>query len=141
MTDNINTPVSTPSSVEVSFAWTPSGTYTYAAPNGIIITAPNAEAGVPLTFTAATTIDNQGVDISGPLTIIEYRWDFGDGVIGYGTPVTHVYQMANFGAQTVLRVTDSQGRRWYCRAQMYLYPLMAGSLSFKGTLTTVKSGP
>lgn len=141
MTDSINVPATTPSSVEVSFAWTPSGTYTFTAPNGIVLTAPNASAGVPLIFTATTTIDNQGVDISGPLTIIEYRWDFGDGLIGYGNPVTHTYQLANFNAQTVLRVTDSQGRRWYDRAQMYLYPLMAGSLTFKGALTTVKSGP
>lgn len=116
----INTPAIITPSVEVAFTWTPAGSYTYTAPNGVVITAPSATHGTALTFTATAAIDNQGYDFTGPLTIVEYRWDFGDGVYGYGADAVHTYAMANFQTQTALRLTDSLGRYWYSRAQMYL---------------------
>lgn len=110
----------TPSYVELSFTWTPAGTFTYTAPAGLVLSAPSASHNTLLTFTAATTIDSQGNDLTGPLTIIEYRWDFGDGVYGYGNGATHTYTLQNIQAATKLRVTDSQGRYWFTRQQMYL---------------------
>lgn len=53
-------------------------------------------------------------------TVIEYHWDFGDGVEGWGNPVTHIYEIPNQHIQAVLRVTDTLGRRFYTRKQMYL---------------------
>lgn len=117
MTETLSTIV-TPSCLELSFTWTPAGTETYTAPNGLVLSAPSAAANTLLTFTAAVTID--GSDLTGPLTITEYRWDFGDGVYGYGNGATHSYKLANFQAATKLRVTDSKGRQWFTRGQMYL---------------------
>lgn len=110
----------TPSGVAVSFSFTPAGTFTYTSPSGLVLSAPSAAHNTSLTFTATATIYNQGSDLTGPLTIIEYRWDFGDGVYGYGNGATHTYKLQNVQAVTKLRVTDSKGRQWFTRAQMYL---------------------
>lgn len=115
MTDVVTTFGITPSYVELSFSWTPATTYVFNSVN-----YPAAAHNTLLTFTATTTIDSQGNDFGGPLTIVEYRWDFGDGVFGYGNGATHTYNQPYFNARTALRVTDSKGRFWYCRAQMYL---------------------
>lgn len=118
-------PSPTPSAVLVTFGWTPAGTFTYTAPDSIVMTAPSAAVNTSLTFTTTTTITTATTIIgttepSGPLTLIELRWDFGDGVIAYGNSATHTYKLANPNAQTVLRVTDSKGRYWFSRATMYL---------------------
>lgn len=121
MTDNINVVELSPSVVILgAITWTPAGTFTHTAPGGLVVTAPSAAHGVSLAFAVTFRIDDQGNDFSGPLTITEYRWDFGDGVIGYGNPVTHIYRVANFQTQASVRLTDSKGRRWFTRAQMYL---------------------
>jgi hypothetical protein len=137
MTAAINGVLLTPSLIELSFAWTPEHTYTYTAPNGQVITAPSAAVNTMLTFTATTRISNQGNDITGNLTIIEYRWDFGDGVVGYGNPVGHTYKITNFQAQAALRVTDSKGRQWFTRAQLYLDVPISGTASFPLLLNRV----
>jgi PKD repeat protein len=54
------------------------------------------------------------------LAVTEYFWDFGDGVKGYGNPITHTYKLSGISPQAVLRVTDNYGRRWFCRQQIYL---------------------
>jgi hypothetical protein len=63
-----------------------------------------------LTFTA-TAIAPGGV------VILEYKWDFGDGTIGYGSSVAHTYTVASYQTQATLVVTDSLNRR-YSRAQV-----------------------
>src|SRR4051794_17982149 len=50
-----------------------------------------------LTFTATTTLP-------AGLLILEYKWDFGDGSIGFGATVAHQYLAANFSTQVSLNV-------------------------------------
>lgn len=114
MTDTI-TQERSYSGIELSFSWTPATTYTINS-----VAYPAAQHNVLLTFTADVVFYNQGFDLQGPLTVVEYIWDFGDGVIGYGNPVTHTYNQPYFNASTHLKVYDSLGRLWTTRAQMYL---------------------
>jgi len=57
------------------------------------------------TFNASDSYDPDG-------TIVEYRWDFGDGTIAVGQVVQHVYtsaQGSGWKAPVVLTVTDDDG--------------------------------
>ncbi len=57
------------------------------------------------TFDASSSYDPDG-------TIVEYRWDFGDGTTGVGEVVQHVYTSAQgtgYKAAIVLTVTDDDG--------------------------------
>ncbi len=57
------------------------------------------------TFNASASYDPDG-------TIVEYRWDFGDGTTGVGEVVQHVYttaQGSGYKAAIVLTVTDDDG--------------------------------
>ncbi len=58
-----------------------------------------------LTFTA-TAVLPAGV------TIVEYRWDFGDGTIGYGPTIIHNYLAAVPQTQVNLTATDSNRQVW-----------------------------
>lgn len=100
----------------ISFSVTPEGeqvTYvvglTTYTPSNTKRTAINQTA----TFTAATSFPT-GV------SPVEYRWDFGDGIVAYGNPVNHVYKTIFPECQAVLRVTDSNGETHYSRKQIYL---------------------
>jgi hypothetical protein len=55
----------------------------------------------PLTFTATVIAPN--------LTPTEYKWNFGDGSIGYGQIVTHTYSAGAPQTQVTLAVTLSNG--------------------------------
>jgi hypothetical protein len=44
------------------------------------------------------------------LIIYEYRWNFGDGTIGYGPTVTHEYKAAAPETQASLQVKDSRNQ-------------------------------
>jgi chitodextrinase len=57
-----------------------------------------------ITF-VATAIPDSGVIVT------EYKWDFGDGQIGYGATATHTYLAASPQTQVVLTITDSRGDR------------------------------
>lgn len=46
---------------------------------------------VPITFDATDSYDPAGIIIQPRGKIIEYRWDFGDGVIAYGVAIQHIY--------------------------------------------------
>lgn len=111
-TDDINVTGIPAEVITPSFTWSPSTTTTL--PSGVVVN--RAAHGVSLTFTASLVTE----DASGRLTVIEYRWDFGDGVFGYGNGATHTYKLANFSAATILRVTDSRNHQWFTRQQMYL---------------------
>lgn len=115
MTDNINL-IKTSSSVEPSFSWSPADTHTFTLHTGDVV-VPAALANTFLTFTATVGI----FDPTGLLSIVEYRWDFGDGTQAFGQSIGHTYVVANFDAFTVLRVRDNLGRFWYSRQQMYLH--------------------
>lgn len=103
----------------VSFTTSPQGAqYSYVAgvttynPIGAYYTAVNTT----ITFTAAVTFYDAA------RSVVEYYWDFGDGISGWGSPATHVYKtgVVNKHVQAVLRVTDDLGRQYFNRKQMYL---------------------
>jgi len=68
-----------------------------------------------ITFTATASVSDA--------TILEYHWDFGDGIEGWGSPATHQYSTwinSHYSVQAVLRIRDSRGRQLYARKQVYL---------------------
>lgn len=72
-----------------------------------------AHTGETITF-AATVIPGIGQRIIG------YRWDFGDGSIGYGNPATHKYTLPSEHIQVKLIVTDDSNRKHRALKAMYL---------------------
>ena len=55
----------------------------------------------------------EGYTITPPgVEILEYRWDFGDGYVGYGPIVTHTYEVADPNTAISLTVLDSLGREY-----------------------------
>jgi len=70
-------------------------------PVAIIVAVNSADKKSDVTFDGSTSYDPDG-------DIVNYTWDFDDGVIGYGSVVTHQFQTS--GAFTVtLHVTDDDG--------------------------------
>lgn len=57
--------------------------------------------GIELTLASTVTVPPG-------LSAIEYRWDFGDGTIGYGPTVVHTYKVAAADTAATLVVTDSK---------------------------------
>jgi hypothetical protein len=116
--DTINI-VSQPNpSVEVSFTTAPQGaTFTFTAGTTVYTTTSKYTApNTAITFTPSVILPLAPTN----LHVVEYYWDFGDGVTGYGSPVTHTYTLSGTSPQAVLRVTDNYGREWFCRKQMYI---------------------
>jgi hypothetical protein len=68
-----------------------------------------------LTFTATTTLPAS-------LVVVEYKWDFGDGTIGYGATVAHQYLAANFSTQVALNITTNNGKRFTRHKVLNLRP-------------------
>jgi hypothetical protein len=68
------------------------------------------------------------------VTILEYRWDFGDGHVGHGPTVTHTYEVADPDTEISLTVLDSLGREWSTSKTLslvfvdfgYTYPRIRG---------------
>jgi hypothetical protein len=107
-------------SVSVDFDWTPKSvplsysvggnTYPYSTQQDAVsrtsddrYIAYTTPTNTLLTFTALVTIPFD-------VTVIEYKWDFGDGNIGYGATATHTYSAAAPQTQATLIVTDSNSR-------------------------------
>lgn len=99
--------------VDVSFTTSPLGaTLTYAAGSSTYVTNANyTSAATAITFTPKVFISDADP--------IEYEWDFGDGIKGWGTSPTHQYKN-EMQCQAVLCVTDSLGRKHYARRAMYI---------------------
>lgn len=105
----------------VDFSWTPtSGVLTYtiggttypystqadniSRPSDTRYVASTTPLNTALTFTAAISA---GADV-----ITEYKWDFGDGSIGYGQSIQHTYRTAVEQRAVKLTATDARGRRY-----------------------------
>ncbi len=58
-----------------------------------------------LTFTASVVMPS-GVIVT------EYRWDWGDGQVGYGSTATHTYKVAPPETAVKLTITDSNRNTW-----------------------------
>lgn len=99
---------------EVSFDFNPKGTaYSYVAGSTTFMptNAWHVAVNTSITFTA-TAVFHAGENA------VDYGWEFGDGVQGFGESVAHSYKLVN-PVQVVLAVTDSQGRVHRCRRQLY----------------------
>lgn len=66
-----------------------------------------------ITFTAAVTLD-AGAQVA------EYRWDFGDGSVGFGATVGHTYKVSTPETRTSLTVTDTNRQVISCSKVMNL---------------------
>lgn len=102
----------TPKSVALSYTVN-GNTYPYAKQaDGITrssdsrYTAYTTPSNTLLTFTASATTPSS-------LSITEYKWDFGDGTIGYGATVSHTYASASPQTQVTLVATDSLNGQTY----------------------------
>lgn len=60
--------------------------------------------GSVITFTASATLSG--------VSIVTYRWDFGDGTIGYGPTATHTYLIPSQNTQVSLVATDNFSQTW-----------------------------
>jgi hypothetical protein len=81
----------------------------------------------PITFTA-----NAKTDALAP--VIEYRWDFGDGSLGYGQSITKSFVVGNVAQTITVRVLDARGRVASSQRPMLLY---AATSIVAGTPITV----
>lgn len=54
--------------------------------------------------------------------VVEYKWDFGDGVIGYGPNVTHTYITPSPETSITLTATLADGRKFYSNQVVNLIP-------------------
>lgn len=98
-----------PVSVPLSFTFI--GTYPYTTQADAIsrssdsryaaYTTPNNTL---LTFTATASIP-------AGITVVEYKWNFGDGTIGYGSTVSHTYSISSPQTMATLTTTDNLGRQ------------------------------
>jgi hypothetical protein len=61
--------------------------------------------------------------------IIEYFWNFGDGVTGRGPVISHTYKIAGSETAVILAVTDSRGKRYTCRKPINLIFAFEGDIS------------
>jgi hypothetical protein len=101
--------------------------YTWASDtdNGDLPAMYRHDINIPLTFTGIL------VDTGIPVTVIEWFWDFGDGVTATGNDASHTYRYANLSTVAHLRATDSQGRQAWSSMNLMLQgdvanPVMGG---------------
>lgn len=129
---SINSLPVTPAKPLVNFDWTPKGgpfsfvagpdTFPYntqkdliSRPSDIRYTTNTTPTNTLLTFTANLVIPVN-------LSIIEYRWDFGDGGVAFGPSAGHTYLVAASQTRTTLTVKDNLGRSFYRHRYLMLYP-------------------
>ena len=88
----------------------------------VVITcqADSFESGLPTYFEAAI--------VSGGLPPYSYRWSFGDGTLGAGETVAHIYQNAGNYTATV-EVSDSLGCSTSCQTSMIISPTLSADFS------------
>lgn len=71
--------------------------------------------------------------VSGGLAPYNYMWSFGDGTLGIGETVAHIYQnMGNYTA--TLTVTDSLGCSSTCQTSMIISPTLTADFSVDGVI-------
>lgn len=105
-------------SVLIDYTWVPQGSLMSYTINGTVYNSgtPQTPINQAITFTAKPAFP-YGVDLS----IVDYRWDFGDGVTGKGLEVTHTYLFASPYTQCVLCITDDRLRKTYVGHRLNLY--------------------
>lgn len=119
-TTTINTQATNLPLPKVNFTWDPVGaavTYSFAGnnypPAGARFEAFYTPINQLITFTAQVT----------PATgtsIVQYRWELGDGTVKYGSIVGHTYIVPNPSLSAKLEVIDSLNRRVYVSRALLL---------------------
>jgi hypothetical protein len=101
----------------------PSVAFTTAPQGGQVTYVAGFQTFIPsdTNYTTINTAITFTATINPAIRPVEFRWDFGDGVIAFGNPVQHTYKFVFAECQAVLRVTDDQGERHYIRKQIYLH--------------------
>jgi PKD repeat protein len=114
MTTLISTPKDKTSQGSITFDFDPHGNaHSYVIGGDVIVSGYYyAEVGEETEFTATVALPY------GRLAI-EYAWDFGDGVKGYGNPVVHTFKTLTSHSRVSLTVTDDLGHRYRVAKQMY----------------------
>lgn len=133
MTSIINIPPAPPIPVICAFSWNQNGpehgvtydgdSYPYTSPQ------PASRYKLYSTLTHQSIRFEANIPPIHDVTIIEYLWDFGDGFKGYGSVVSHVYQVADPDTSVTLSVVDSRNMRWSAAKPLNLYPFEG---TFKG---------
>lgn len=117
-----------PPTLTVDFSWSPTGPPLTVTVGDTIYSNgsvdPLTRIDPPEFSTPVNTELTFEADIGLPeaITIIEYRWAFGDGTGGYGPSVDHTYRVPSPQTRCVLTVLDSTGRVSYAAHQMNLRP-------------------
>lgn len=112
--DNINVLPQAQAQPEISIGVAPEGDAVAYTVNGTTYTSDYKKVATQteITLTATYTLPD-----AEPL---EFEWFFGDGIKGYGNPVTHTWIVANKNAKLALRITDSKRRVHTTSRQLYL---------------------
>jgi PKD repeat protein len=91
----------------------------------ITCSADSFQSGLPTFFEAQV--------VSGGLAPYSYLWSFGDGTLGIGETVAHIYQnMGNYTA--TLTVKDSLGCSTTCQTSMIISPTLSANFSVDGVI-------
>lgn len=121
-----------PAKPSVAFSITPQpvGAYSYTVggqsfPYGSTPPSYQYSANTTLTFTA-------NVVVAYGVTILEYFWNFGDGIEAYGSVVDHVYTATSPETRVTLCVTDNYRRRVCAGQIMNLFQGSSIVLSLSG---------
>lgn len=115
--------------VSVDFSWTPlssavsytlgGNTYPYNSLDGEAPT-PEDIARYGSFITPTNTLITFVANVVTDLLIVRYKWDFGDGVVGYGPTATHTFRTYSPQQQVSLLVTDESAKRHYAAKQLNL---------------------
>jgi hypothetical protein len=124
----VNDKIQNSPAVIVNFGWANSGVITYLSnfvengvtypPSGSQYEAFATPINVATTFYATDSASLGLPTVITPTgqTIIQYRWIFGDGTVGFGPTVSHTYSVVVPGISVALQVTVASGKQ-YSRSQ------------------------
>lgn len=106
--------------ITAKFSWSPVGIPLQVVTNGNTYPYIHQQDGVsrasdsryPAFVTPANTLLTfvASIVIPAGLIAVEYKWNFGDGSIGYGSTVTHTYTVASPQTACTLSVRDNRDR-------------------------------
>ena len=103
-----------------NFTWDPVGapvTFNFAGnsypPAGSRFEAFYTPVNQLVTFTAA-------VQAASGTSIVQYKWDLGDGIVQFGPIIGHTYTVPNQSLTAKLEVTDSYNRKAYVSKLLFL---------------------
>lgn len=126
------------SPVSIALSWTQSGnTYPYAHQSDALTRASDSRYATFITATNQLLTFVASVVTPSNVSVIEYKWGFGNGDIAYGSIVTYTYLIAVPSVEVSLIVTDSLSRQRTKHKVVNLRP--ANAITAAGGI--IKPGP